>query len=578
MSGADPGGTQPAFEIGLVAAGAVSAGAFTAGVLDLLFEAMDAFEAAQDGQDPANPQVPTHRVALRAMVGASAGAMNAATVAAWANRAFEPVGIRSVADPEARRHNPFAWAWIDQPHITRLLDTGDLKGGALPSALNGDWLGKAVDQILSPGTVEGGLAAATPRARRWLGDLRVRMTVGNLTGTPYLLQFEGSAKIAGGMLDHAEVMDFLVVPSLEKPPASYLALRGEASSGDPTWAAMGQAALASGAFPAALPFRLLIRPPESRARRPVFVPLGDPAHPNQGSWEVLDPAWDALGDHAGTMLCVDGGIANNEPTDLCREALNLKHDAPLAPSPAEARQAMIMIDPFPEAPTPGPYAPVRLSAVLAALIAAWKNQARFRPVDIWLAARGDVFSRQLIAPSADSKGRPEGAKPLAGAALGGFLGFFERSFREHDYLLGRHNCRSFLQYYFAVPVDNLVVRHWAADASGAPTPLARAVMREHGLDEAAGKVPLVWLAPHLRDPRNPAIDPVPEPPWPRGRFDPAPLKPAFSARIGAVLSLLGRERGGFWSVAAKLLGWLPAWWGARQAVVMLEKARDNSRL
>lgn len=39
---APPPGT---FELGLCMAGAVSAGAYTAGVLDLLIEALDAFEA-----------------------------------------------------------------------------------------------------------------------------------------------------------------------------------------------------------------------------------------------------------------------------------------------------------------------------------------------------------------------------------------------------------------------------------------------------------------------------------------------------------------------------------------------------
>jgi predicted acylesterase/phospholipase RssA len=572
MSGSEP------FELGLVAAGAVSAGAFTAGVLDLLFEAMDAFEAAQDAQDPAAPQVPTHQVALRAMVGASAGAMNAATVAAWANRGFEPMNARTVADPEARRRNPFAWAWIDQPDIARLLDTRDLATGRLDSALNGAWLGEAVAQILSPGQTQGGLAAAPPKPRRWLRDLRLRLTVGNLTGTPYQLQFEGSSKIAGGMLDHAEVMDFLAVPTVEKPAASYKPLRGQADRADPAWAEMGGAALASGAFPAALPSRLLHRAPENRARRPIFVPLGDPDRPNEGAWEVLEPAWAVLGRDQAAMLCVDGGIANNEPTDLCRDALQVKHGAALAPKPSEARQAMVMIDPFPEAPDPGPQSPLGLAAVLKALVAAWKNQARFRPVDLWLATRSDVFSRQIIAPSVDRKTHPEGAPPLAGAALGGFFGFFHQEFRRHDYLLGRHNCRSFLQHYLAVPVDNVVVRHWACDEAGAPTPLALKVMREHGLDEAAGKVPLVWLPPHLRDPRDPEKDQVPQPKWPAGRFDPAPLQSAISGRLRRVLSLLGQQRGWLASGAATLLGWLPSWWLARKAVQMLEQARRDSRL
>jgi predicted acylesterase/phospholipase RssA len=568
----------PPFELGIVAAGAVSAGAYTAGVLDLLFEALDAFEAARDaGQEG----VPTHHVVLKAMVGASAGAMNAATVAAWANRSFPPMDARSLRDQEARRQNPFAWAWVDQPHITRLLDTTDLDAGQFRSALNGAWLSDAVDQILSPDAAraEGLLPSPAPKHRRWIADLRVRLTVGNLTGTPYTLTFEGSDKIAGGMMDHAEVMDFLAVPTGRKPPASYLPLEGDAARGDPTWLALGNAALASGAFPGALPARVLSRQPENRARRPVFVPKGDPDRPNEGMWEVLEPAWSILGPDQATMLCVDGGIANNEPTDLCRDALLIKRDAPLVRKPAEATQAMIMVDPFPEAPDPGPReAAAPLPRVLSALISAWKNQARFRPVDIWLATQADVFSRQIIAPSADGPGRPHGASALAGGALGGFLGFFCRDLREHDFLLGRHNCRSFLQHYFTVPVDNVVVRHWACDEAGAPTPLARRLMREHGLDETAGKVPLVWLAPHLRDPRDPAKDPVPEPAWPVGRFDPAPLQAAFAKRIRRVLRALSGHLGWIGGALTTGLGWLPAWLASRQIVATLDKARRDSGL
>ncbi|WP_137180502.1 patatin-like phospholipase family protein [Roseomonas sp. AR75] len=568
----------PPFEIGIVAAGAVSAGAYTAGVLDLLFEAMDAFEAAREA---GLEGVPTHRVMLRAMVGASAGAMNAATVAAWANRSFEPMSASSLPDAAARRSNPFAWAWVDQPHITRLLDTTDLDAGQFRSVLNGAWLSDAVDQILSPDPqrADGLLPSDAPKHRGWIADLRVRMTVGNLTGTPYTLTFEGGDKVAGGMMDHAEVMDFLAMPTGAKPPASYLPLPGDAARGDPTWASLGEAALASGAFPGALPARALSRLPENRARRPVFVPRNDPDRPNEGVWEVLEPDWNVLGADRGTLLCVDGGIANNEPTDLCRDALLIKRDAPLSPKPAEATQAMIMVDPFPDPPTPGPRdAEAALPRILSALITAWKDQARFRPVDIWLATQSDVFSRQIIAPSAEGGGRPKDRSPLAGGALGGFLGFFCRDFREHDFLLGRHNCRSFLQHYFTVPVDNVVVRHWACTADGAPTPLALRLMREHGLDEAAGKVPLVWLAPHLRDPRDPAKDPVPQPAWPVGRFRPAELEAAFAKRIRRVLRALSGHLGSFGGALTTGLGWLPAWLGSRRIVALLEEAKRDSNL
>ena len=66
------------FELGLVMAGAVSAGAYTAGVLDFLFEALDAYneEKQKPGWDG-----PTHDVRIPIMSGASAGGMTSAICA-----------------------------------------------------------------------------------------------------------------------------------------------------------------------------------------------------------------------------------------------------------------------------------------------------------------------------------------------------------------------------------------------------------------------------------------------------------------------------------------------------------------
>jgi hypothetical protein len=67
------------FQIGLTMSGAISAGAYTAGVLDFLIEALEAWESARDGADA--DTVPDHRVCLKVMSGASAGAITAAIAA-----------------------------------------------------------------------------------------------------------------------------------------------------------------------------------------------------------------------------------------------------------------------------------------------------------------------------------------------------------------------------------------------------------------------------------------------------------------------------------------------------------------
>lgn len=66
-------------------------------------------------------------------------------------------------------------------------------------------------------------------------------------------------------------------------------------------------------------------------------------------------------------------------------------------------------------------------------------------------------------------------------------------------------------------------------------------MAVHGLDRDARKVPPVWLAPHLRDPRDPQKDGVPEPAWLAGRFDPAALQDAFAARKAVAVLRQARD-------------------------------------
>ena len=64
------------FQIGLAMSGAISAGAYTAGVFDFLIQALDELEKARNDLNAS--QIPNHRVGIKVMSGASAGAITAA--------------------------------------------------------------------------------------------------------------------------------------------------------------------------------------------------------------------------------------------------------------------------------------------------------------------------------------------------------------------------------------------------------------------------------------------------------------------------------------------------------------------
>jgi hypothetical protein len=49
----------------------------------------------------------------------------------------------------------------------------------------------------------------------------------------------------------------------------------------------------------------------------------------------------------------------------------------------------------------------------------------------------------------------DGSAAIACGSLWGFGGFLARSFREHDFFLGRINCQSFLRHHFRIPEENI---------------------------------------------------------------------------------------------------------------------------
>ena len=89
------------------------------------------------------------------------------------------------------------------------------------------------------------------------------------------------------------------------------------------------------------------------------------------------------------------------------------------------------------------------------LLTAFKDQTRFKPIDLSLAEAENVYSRFLVAPTRASptKGTIRGHDALASGGLGGFLGFFSEAYRHHDFVHGRVNCRSFLRDAFALPIS-----------------------------------------------------------------------------------------------------------------------------
>ena len=516
-----PGPPNDTFEIALVLAGAVSAGAYTAGVMDFLFEALDEWHRLRGNE----ARLPNHRVVVRVISGASAGGINGAIAATACRHRFPPV--TPDFDEGHRSANPFYDVWVNRIDIARLLDTSDLESGApLRSLLNSKALdGIALDIVAMTGDTD-----ADPITRPWLADpFRLLLTVTNLAGVPYEVRFTGAAQMSHEMVMHRDHVGFLVPASTgstpdPEPPPDLVALGPDNSAQDAGWRRLAATALASGAFPVALAARSLSRPGSDYDYRFVF-PHAD------GHLVYSRPAIDRHS--AYCFNAVDGGTMNNEPFELARVALagskarNPRHGR-------DAHRAVIMVDPFAD-PRPSPPAPDRsLWGTFTALLGAFKAQTRFHQIDLTLAEAGDVYSRFMIAPSRNGV---RGSDAIASGGLRGFLGFFSREYRAHDYMLGRLNCQRFLRDWFVLPSDhtapgqdpemsNRLFREWPQTALDNP---AFKSSRREGHRQI---LPLLGTA---------AVDQA-LPPWPAGAFAGYDgLESEIEKRIDACYPLLADE-------------------------------------
>ena len=246
----------------------------------------------------------------------------------------------------------------------------------------------------------------------------------------------------------------------------------------------------------------------------------------------MPPAWPpriaaspATTDYA--YLCVDGGLMYNEPLELARRILA----GPAGRNPRSGRaatRAILMIDPFPNvAPFSEDYAPKDdILAVFKGMFGALKNQARFKPDELVLAAEEDVYSCFMIAPRRKLADGSPSAFPMASNALGGFGGFLTEAFREHDFQLGRRNGQRFLQRHFCLPAAgadrNPLFDQWSATA------------RSHHqfTEDGVTFLPIVPLI-------DGAATPIPSPAWPAfGEADLESLRGRVAKRVELVTGRL----------------------------------------
>jgi hypothetical protein len=446
--------TVPKFYLGICMAGAVSAGAYTAGVMDYLLEALTAYEKLR-GQ----PGIPSHKVEIPAIGGASAGGMTSIITAAALQQGINPIDQPAEDLLAERPENILYHSWVDltdRDMFTKMLAIDDIES-SVASALNCKFIDEVARRTITPKVTAQTTWQQLPSF--FPDRLKLFTTLSNLEGFTYDVNFVS----ADATQRHPYYMKF------HNDYACFEMTRGNVVPEGKGWMHLDiekgenakiaiQAAMATGAFPVGLKARTVSRSKETVLNNPLM------------DENILKSI--VVTDETYVSLNVDGGMINNEPFDKVRELLikaSGQSDEKAYENYQKFNSTVLMIAPFPSTKPNGISLADKLLNVVGLTLSAMISQMRSKPWQVKEANDPDCAGQFLIDPSRtfikkhengqpllDDAGLPQtisisGEKAIACGALDGFSGFLNKEFRVHDYFLGRYNCKIFLRDYFTIP-------------------------------------------------------------------------------------------------------------------------------
>jgi hypothetical protein len=463
---------QKTFHIGIAMAGAVSAGAYTAGVMDYLLETLENWQKAKD---LGLPGVPRHEVVIDVLSGSSAGGMTAILTAASVQKEFPHINQHNYFTFSAFE-NPLFNSWVnltEEPNsdiMSQMLGCGDIDtsrdsnpGKEVRSVFNSLFIEKIVRRVLDSSLKD--LGTGRPY---FAPDLELLTTLTNLRGFNHELEFLTSAgKRFDRMTSHRDLMHFQLNPEGTYRQDGKIPFHFN-TPGGLNKDLLIDGAIATGAFPAGLAPRLVVRDPR-------YINDSILLNKFHKSRILVNPDLDYR------AVCVDGGVINNEPYDLTELILidrrkeelkrtsnsnSIESEDPLQLGAATFDTSVIMIDPFPCQDIPADIYP-GLQALKDTSVRLWDaihHQLMVKTELLEKAYDDNNFTRFMIAPVRSRDGVAQ-ENSLACGSLGGFGGFFSKELRIHDFMLGRRNCQKFIRKYFCVPesAENPVISYGYAN-------------------------------------------------------------------------------------------------------------------
>jgi len=505
--------------VAITIAGAVSLGSYEAGVI---YELLEAFRTHNVAADAAG--TPDAKIYVDVITGASAGGMTAAMLA---QRLMFDGGAM-----EGEFTNPLYYAWVERIDIRELVKLTAkemrLKWHSLLSSDLIETIGtEMLVDTMAPGSSQGVPHSVVEFERQTPVPISVGLAITNLNGVDFMLPIAGSDEDGFNYTRSVDQKLFKVA----KTGLSEIAVDGKPRAA--AWPDFRQAAVASGAFPAAFRTQPISRTFDDYGTRLPKKPL----LPDLGTTYV---EWTASG--AETFTYCDGGVLQNQPLGIAKNFIDDRVRAAKNANDANAHKLAddrlyVFISPNSvksSANTKLEARNVTISDELAALFHTYIRQASFHD---WITAEGmnekvrtlDVRAKQLAQGLAnkvvadsdcllktaqelnawlikDPRERQQtydrlerqyadelqlvaqstvlndaekitakdaflggvatleaaaelgerdkmkivaviadGKTELAGSGIAAFAGFFSKTFREHDYWMGRVKSRVYLQ-------------------------------------------------------------------------------------------------------------------------------------
>ena len=489
------------FHLAITMAGAISAGAYTAGVMDYLLEVLDKWEVMKKNAD-FDGKLPTHNLQIDILSGASAGGMTACVSSIVLHQKNKHPLISdlkknkrsSVLEPE-REMNRLYNSWVNLGHggtslpgnkaIFELLGDKDVKEieelrqktneeveGCIEfpiSFFNSSIIRKIAEDATELNENEKSEIKTNGLPEYVAKDFDTFVTLTSLKGFKKTISLQ--ANVTGGYkasyttIDHRDVMMFNFGEKNKTPGVINVNLPTETNDSEGLQL-LRNAAVSTGAFPIGLEYGFIER---------------DAGYINDNllmrkihGRDLIVPENEL---YASAMI--DGGLINNEPFELTEILLKTRMEKEYGIAD-KRRYSMLMIDPFPSesveistnnqedlgtTPKLNDQYPYSFLGAIGQLVLVARTQMLVKSTYkekeknkdegietlIKKAFDQDELNTFLIAPrryDLGDKAVAEGSKAIACGTLGGFGGFLDKSFREHDFFLGRNNCKSFLQSHF----------------------------------------------------------------------------------------------------------------------------------